>query len=111
MSLFFLIFIIFIGWILLRPVIRIWSTVHKAQKQANDFFRAASGYTDQSGQRRRESRTQQSRRQHKKIDPSVGEYVEFEEISVYSDSFTQQNQEVKFKPEQQIEDAEWEDIK
>ena len=111
MSLFFFLFIIFIAWFLLRPIIRVWTTVRRAQKQANDFFNAASGDTRQSGNRRRETRSQQRRRPQKKIDPNIGEYVEFEEISVYSDANTYQQHEVKFSPEQQIEDAEWEDIK
>lgn len=111
MSLFFFLFIIFIVWCLLHPIIRVWTTVRQAQKQANDFFSAASGGTRQSGSRRKENRSQQRRRPRKKIDPNVGEYVEFEEISVYSSTNTYQEREVKFTPEQQIEDAEWEDIK
>jgi len=50
-----------------------------------------------------------SRRSGKIIDPSVGEYVEFEEVSA---PYTQQpTRSAPFKPEPQIEDADWEDIK
>lgn len=80
----------------------------KAQQRMNDFF---NGGAADAG------RPQQSKKQRKKkkIDSNVGEYVSFEEITTdtsttqtaRNDSATQPGK----KPEPQVEDAEWEDIK
>lgn len=113
MSFIVVLFLILFFWFLIRPIFRLWLTVRHAQKQANDFFRSASG--NESTDYNRDYRSRQSRnrrRSGKKIDPNVGEYVDFEEVSVYNHtSSTDTVKDVKFTPESQIEDAEWEDIK
>lgn len=112
MGIFFILFLIFIFWFLIRPVFRLWYTVRNAQKQANDFFRGTTGNRGQSaGYAQREPRQRSYRRSHKKIDPNVGEYVEFEEISTYHGSSSDTGSTVKFTRESQIEDAEWEDLR
>ena len=50
-------------------------------------------------------------RQGKKIDPTVGEYVEFEEVQVYESTETDGKKQVKFEAEEQITDVEWEEVR
>lgn len=81
----------------------------KAQQRMNDFFNGGGASAD------RQSRQSKKQRKKKKIDSNVGEYVSFEEITTDTsttqtagnDSATQPGK----KPEPQVEDAEWEDIK
>lgn len=81
----------------------------KAQQRMNDFFNGGGASAD------RQSRQPKKQRKKKKIDSNVGEYVSFEEITTDTsttqtagnDSATQSGK----KPEPQVEDAEWEDIK
>lgn len=47
----------------------------------------------------------------KKIDPTVGEYVDFEEVRVYDDPDAVDRKQVKFEAEEQVSDAEWEEVK
>lgn len=49
-----------------------------------------------------------NQQRRKKIDPSVGEYVSFEEIS--ATRTTSQDTQATYTVEQQVSDAEWEDI-
>lgn len=53
----------------------------------------------------------QPARPSKKIDPSVGEYVEFEEVQSFESTRTDGHREVKFESEEQITDVEWEEVK
>ena len=50
-------------------------------------------------------------RQGKKIDPTVGEYVEFEEVQVYESIEPDGKKQVKFEAEEQITDVEWEEVR
>lgn len=50
-------------------------------------------------------------RQGKKIDPTVGEYVEFEEVQVYESTEPDGKKQVKFEAEEQITDVEWEEVR
>jgi len=76
-------------------------------KQAGKYMDNAFGsYNKASGQEQR--RNTYERPQHrKKIDPTVGEYVEFTEIEGHTTS-------TKVKPngptENQVSDVEWEDL-
>lgn len=88
------------------PAVRVYMTVRRAQKQAREFFDRGSNYN--SKQNRRNPHQHQ---REKKIDPDVGEYVDFEEIASYSDPSSSYAEKVDFKAESQIEDAEWEDVK
>lgn len=100
--------IVFIIW----PLLRAGLLVYKARKQMRDLF---GGGARKGGARRQE---QQPPRRRKKIDPNVGEYVEFEEIKTYTQSSGEVRTETsetgssgRTVTEEQIEDAEWEDIK
>lgn len=113
MGFFLTLFLLLIFWYLLRPAIRLWLVVRHAQRQANDFFRSASGNERTSSEQNYRARQHQNRRRSgKKIDPNVGEYVDFEEITVYQHSSpSDSGKNIKFTSESQIEDAEWEDVK
>lgn len=104
-----LIFLFFVVY----PLFKIGITVYRVRQKASEFFNRSSGnggadgYT--SGKRRAGwSHTRQDRK--KKIDPSVGEYVEFEDIKVpyRQEEFRGRTD---YKTEPQVEDAEWEDIR
>lgn len=103
------IFIYYVVW----PIVRVALTLRRARRQARDFFNDASGRSGAQGQREssayREYRRAR-RRGGKKIDASVGEYVEFEEIPTYRSADTGQATRPDFKPESQVEDAEWVDL-
>lgn len=109
-----LLFIIFIAW----PVIRAMLTVNRLRRQARQAFEEAGRNYDRD-RRDNEARTRKpgwSRApEHKKvINPTDGEYVEWEEISVQQTT-TQSTEgngaSDRCTVEQQITDVEWEDIK
>lgn len=81
-----------------------------ARRQANEFFGGAgSPYgSQQRGNSRQQRANPYPPRHRKKIDPDVGEYVEFEEITTVT---TYTYTETKFETEEQISDADWEDIR
>lgn len=122
---FILILILIVAlWWICRPMIHAW-LIRQAQKRMENFFRAAAGQADPYAEKRRQSHRQtyeeqdpffgpfgtRRRRSGKKIDPNVGEYVEFEEIKTAPHKPDIHADNVKFTPESQIEDADWEDIK
>lgn len=105
-----LLFILFFVFIVV-PIVRVVLTIYRARRQTRQFFdrfrNAASGGTEQ--QRRSEAPRKPTPK--KKIDPSVGEYVAFEEIkSTVSESGAGKSA-TYTEVEQQVEDVEWEDIK
>lgn len=105
-----LIFIFFI-W----PLIRVFWTIHKvrskARKAYEQMYGDAFGSQQQSQQSRKPGWTRPQQKP-KRIDPSVGEFVSYEEVAVEtrveSDSQTERTE---YRREAQITDAEWEDVK
>ncbi len=107
-----LLFIFFIVVPLVRFGWRIWVVSRQfkqAQQRMNDMFNNArqaqsSGY-ESAGKTRKK----------KKINPEDGEFVQFEELDSSTDTPDPQSFKTKssgsVKPESQIEDAVWEDIK
>lgn len=103
-------------WYIIKAVI----AVSRARKRASAFFdnlnaeaREASRHTRKGGW------SAPGRQKSKKIDSSVGEYVDFEEISASSASAgteatqgetDRRNQSSRKYTESQITDVEWEDI-
>lgn len=70
------------------------------------FGGAAFGRQNQTRSQQQQQRRQSSRAKKKKIDPTVGEYVEFTETTVersHSDS-------TPIEPEQQVSDIDWTDL-
>lgn len=89
MSFFGLLFLVFIGW-LIYNVARIYLRVRRLQRQGQDFFNQfMGGNPGQSGKGARKPEPDpQPKRPTKKIDPNVGEYVRFEEVSVTAEQTT-----------------------
>lgn len=101
----FLIFILY--WFVIRPYLRVRKVMRNAQRQANDFFGGAGAPF--GGRTRKAQRQNPSPRRHrKKIGSDVGEYIEFEEIS---SATTYTYTETKYETEEQISDADWEEIR
>lgn len=112
----FFIFFLILLLVILWPVLKLGYKVHKAQSQARKAYEEAFGYrqphssgdgTRQRGPR--ESRDNGARR--KVFTAEDGEYVEFEEIEIDVKEASGPAPVGDFKPEQQVEDAEWEDIR
>ncbi len=106
----FLLLVIFLVW----PLFRFYLAMRKAQRQARDVFSQFSG-NDRTGQRRTGGWSGSRKRRKKVIDDSIGEYVDFEEIETQEQSDSKpkedSNPKAGYKIEQQVVDAEWEDIK
>ncbi len=85
---------------------RVFSGVNqfnKVRQQMNDAFRA---------QQQAQQQQQSPKKKKKKIDPSVGEYVSFEEVPDTAPEANEASQPRQSTPsEPQVEDAVWEDIK
>lgn len=130
MSFLSLILIILIIWFLL-PVIRVAWKIRQAKRQTRSFFNDLFGdatKTDSRRNRHPEQDKPEPKHRSKKIPDDVGEYVQFEEIdirissttdSTASDSNstdsnstgkTSSSRTTRIQIEEQITDAEWEDI-
>jgi len=115
MELLYILLIFLFIWFILVPAIKVGLFVRKQQRayrQAFDRFnRATSGFS--SSQDGNSARTRATHKA-KKIDPSVGEYVDFEEIKVAKTATTGHAQQAKTQStastESRIEDVQWEDI-
>lgn len=121
LAVFFTIILIFVlfGGLISRLMGRllVWLMTRQMRKRMRDAFgqdpfAAQQGFgREQQNRRNRENTNYSGRRNGKIFSKDVGEYVEFEEIQEYT-RYTQTTEErPKFKPEPQISDAEWEDIK
>lgn len=76
--------------------------------------RATQGMRDafNQAQRQQQAQQQQAQQRKKKIDPTVGEYVAFEEIACDVKTETRSDgSSTTIRTESQVEDAVWEDIK
>jgi len=92
---------------ILRPMI----AFIRLRNQVRDMFGNAAG--GNAGNRRSHTRTEKRQARKKKIDPSVGEYVSFEEINVRQSGQENARPNYEFpndKADGRIEDAEWEDL-
>lgn len=102
MSLFLALVICLGVWFfMIAPFIRLW----KASKQWRDIY---------SGKNRKQQASQCNSEQQKadkkkKIDPTVGEYVEFTETSTTEQSSSSAGN-IQTETESQITDVSWEDI-
>ncbi len=113
MSIFgFIIFLLFI--FIIWPIVHVAGAISKARRQFYDrqeAFRQAYGANNQNNN----SRQNQPHKGKRKIfSRNDGEYVEFEEVTTAS-SYTETKKngygEERYTVEQQVTDAEWEDIK
>ena len=106
-----ILFIIFVVWPLCKLIWRGYQ-VHQQWKKATEGMRDAFNQSRQPGSNgQRQQGAKRGRK--KKIDPNVGEYVAFEEIScnVNSQSTTDASGQTHTRTESQVEDAVWEEIK
>ena len=104
-----ILFLIFIG----IPLFKVCWKIYRMQKEAKKAF---SQFNQQQQNRAEEFESQQRRQQQRQRRRSMGEYVDFEEISdnQQSSAETQQSSSKKsshIKDEPLITDAEWEEIK
>lgn len=101
--------ILFVWVFMISPFLKIYKatkqfrqTMNRAQQQARDHFE----------RQRQAAREQQQPRPRKKIDPAVGEYVEFTETTVETSSTAGSDATTRRTTvtEQQITDVTWEDL-
>lgn len=114
MSIGYILLIVLAVW-LVPKLVRGYLFVHRLKKQARSMYEQMYNTDPQPKQqsKRRPGWSGPAQRR-KKIDPSVGEYVKFQEIAVTdstSQSDTAGSHDTTYTVEQQITDAEWEDIK
>lgn len=103
----------FIGRLILRGL-QWWMARKVARMQRNAFEQM---FGQAAGQRQRQAEPvyneppRPHRRREKRIDPSVGEYVEYEELegSGYASQGAPATE--TFTAESQVDDAEWEEVK
>lgn len=101
---FFLFILLFVVVIVVSVVVRVVRAAQRMKQNLRSMF----GNTDApSGNAHGQQHQHQPPRRRKKIDPSVGEYVKFEEIAC---TVTHTDKTVTYTREQQIVDVEWEDL-
>ncbi len=105
----FIIALPYIGRLLNRLII--WLFTRQIKRQTRRAYEQAFGGTGNDNYTRRSAEPSSPEPRGKRIDPSVGEYVEYEEIegaaaAVMSDGTTVET----FVAESQITDVEWEEI-
>lgn len=115
MSIFGLLFIIFLIW-LVPKLIRGFLFVNNIKKQSRKVYEQMYNGGQRDPQpRSRKPGWSKPQPHRKKIDPNVGEYVSFQEITTTETSTTSTDpttgkQDTTFTVEQQVTDAEWIDI-
>ncbi|MCH5345585.1 MAG: DUF4834 family protein [Muribaculaceae bacterium] len=107
----FLLVLLFI--FVVRPIWRVYSAVRRQQRQTRDFFRSMGIDPDDARNQRRQQQQQPPKPpRKKKIDSTVGEYIDYEEITVSStQTQTSTGETVSYEVQQQITDVEWEEVK
>jgi hypothetical protein len=120
MSFLLTLLLIYLLYLLLRPLIRMVIAITKARQ--GDLSGFADMFTQPGSQRRDNgSASQQQRRRRqqqpyaeskKKINKDVGEYVAFDDVTLSHDEVDAANraEAAPFTAEQQVSDAEWEDV-
>lgn len=110
MSIFGIIFFLLFIFIILPFLIILIRTaffVHRARKGIRDAFRGTNDAYGQNGG----GQDAAAPRRSKKIDPNEGEYVAFEDITISATETSDDGRRyTEYTVEQQIVDAEWEDI-
>lgn len=115
--LFYLLLGLFI-WFIVVPLVRVGFTINRARKQARDFFTSMGGGqawgTDKNARNTGKDKNTKPEPKKKKIDSSIAETVEFEEIAcnvtTVSDAEGTQTTTTYTRTEAQITDVEWEDV-
>lgn len=106
MFLFWLLIIVLLIYFVIRPLWRGYRLYRQMQDSAAPFREAFENM-----RRAQEETFRKENKKKKKIDPEVGEYVAFEEISEETKVTDQTGTKTTVRTESQIEDAVWEEIK
>lgn len=87
--------------------------IRSAKQKAKNYFNGNSNGARNTERRYSRESAPSYRPKRKIIDPNIGEYVEFEELRTYTSDTTCNTSDttIKYKEEEQIEDAVWEEIK
>lgn len=107
---FFCLILFLLGYFVIWPLLKGYLLVRKVK---TSFFNQANNNFNKSGKAHKSSWHTQYSRKRKIIDPNVGEYVKFQEISVESSTYTETIKDIENcspKYENQISEADWEDI-
>ncbi len=109
MEIILILILVFVVW----PLFKFYLAIKNAQRQARDAFSQFGGAQQTQDNRQRKGGWSGMRSRKKVIDPNVGEYVEFEEVEANHESSSANSTKngSSYRVEQQVEDAEWEDIK
>ncbi len=111
----FLTFLLILLLVFVVPkIIRAFLIVHRVRRQARQIFEQMYGAQQPPEPERRKPGWSAPAPRRKKIDPNVGEYVKFQEIrteeTVEQRTDAEGNTTATVAVEQQITDAEWEEI-
>lgn len=90
------------------PLIRLAAAIWRAQRAAKSYINNFKKQTE--NYRKANSQQPEPQKKKKKIDPSDGEFVNFEELPSEAEA-TQSSKTTYVEIEQQVVDVEWEDIK
>lgn len=115
---FLIILLLFILFFYFLPNILRWVLAYTVKRRLRKAFgnAGATGSSKSRHARGTENSPKAAASKPKKIDPSVGEFVQFEELKVFHstevdvDNAGNVSQTERLKVEEQIVDAEWEDI-
>lgn len=112
--------LLYVLYVLLKPFIKVWRTLHKAQKGDfsgfGDFFGQPGAQKSKSAfdaEGNRKAGWSNARIRKKKIAKDVGEYVKFSEVTVSEQERAASSSgggNKAWATEQQISDIEWEEI-
>lgn len=102
-GLFFLIILVALLWPLIKVAFRIWLL----RRQVQQAYRQTTGRQQYRSSSSSGKHGQQGHRRSKRIPDDIGEYIEFEELTVVPDP---PHPPVEFVRQEQISDAEWEEI-
>lgn len=110
----FLLLILFI-WFIVVPLFRVASFINRARKGMRQGARGFQRPDNTAEPAPRKGGWSTPRRHRKRIDPSVGEYVNFQDIQLTRDEIEQRSRDnartCATHAESQVEDAEWTEIK
>lgn len=113
-----LLILLYILYVLLKPAIKVWRTLHKARQGDfsgfSEFFSQPGAQKSKStydSEGHRKGGWSKARIRKKKIGKDVGEYVKFSEITVTKEEpASSTRNDYTWATEQQISDIEWEEI-
>ena len=105
----------FLGYFIIWPIVKLLLKVNAARRRYADMMNAMGG--GMNNRARNDSRPggwsgQSTTRRKKRIPDDTGEYIAFEEIEASSCTYDSNGRESsQYVREQQVEDAEWEEIR